>query len=64
MLTKELEHTQFRYMLAQQEKEMARTRKAAQMNKGDVNGTLNAKEALLTFTVDAERDVLEMKREL
>ena len=65
MMTGELEYIQQKYMNAQREKDHLRMRQQAQMTKGNVKGnTKNAAEQLNMFTMDAERDVLQRKRDL
>ena len=65
MMTQELEIIQRRYLHAQNEKDHLRMRQQAQMTKGNVPGkTKNASQQLNMFTMDSERDVIQMKNEL
>ena len=65
MMTQELEIIQRRYMMACQEKDHLRMRQQAQITKGNVKGNIgNAREQLNMFTMDSERDVIQMKRDL
>lgn len=65
MLTRELEMTQRRYMLAVSEKDFLKARKQAQLNTGNIKGNIvDSSVRLNMFTMDSERDVRQMKTEL
>jgi len=64
-LLTELEMTQRRYMLSQQQKDRIKMKKQARITKGNVKGNVNdAKAQLNEFMGDSERDVKQMECDL
>lgn len=64
-LLTELEMTQRRYMLSQQQKDRVKMKKQARITKGNVKGNVNdAKAQLNEFVGDSERDVKQMECDL